>query len=126
MKSSDLVSSLSVEGSNHDTKVLYIPEIQRKLEVQSVVPKFYVLRSLPLMCHGQSCLMKLTEPILIRPIQQLHATKPNDVPWNYNKIIVLYQEKQIVEKADKARGLTRSGRCYSPEELRKGKMVPKK
>ena len=36
---------------------------------------------------------------------------------------MFYQGKEIVEEADEARGLTCSRRCYSPEELRKGKMV---
>ncbi|XP_015075319.1 uncharacterized protein LOC107019300 [Solanum pennellii] len=45
------------------------------------------------------------------------------VPWNYNKTAVVYRGKEIVKEVDEAGGLTRSGRCYSPEELRKGKMT---
>ena len=36
---------------------------------------------------------------------------------------MVYQGKEIVEEVDEAGGLTRSGRCYSPEELRKRKMT---
>ena len=36
---------------------------------------------------------------------------------------MVYQGKEIVEEVDEAGGLTRSGRCYSPEELRKGRMT---
>lgn len=36
---------------------------------------------------------------------------------------MVYQGKEIVEEVDEAGGLTRSGRCYSPVELRKGKMT---
>ncbi|KAG5610300.1 hypothetical protein H5410_021581 [Solanum commersonii] len=71
----------------------------------------------------QSCVAKLKKPILVKPVQQLPVTDPKVVPWNYNKIVVFYQGKEIVEEVDEARRLTRSRRCYSPKELRKGKMA---
>ena len=36
---------------------------------------------------------------------------------------MVYQGKEIVEEVDEAGGLTRSGRCYSQEELRKRNMT---
>ena len=65
---------------------------------------------------------KLKEPISVKPVQQLLVIDSNVVPWNYNNTAVVYRGKEIVEEVDEAGGLTRSGRCYSPEELRKGKM----
>ncbi|KAG5576196.1 hypothetical protein H5410_056330 [Solanum commersonii] len=56
---------------------------------------------------GVSKGIQLKEPIFVKPAQQLPVT----------------DSKKIVEEVDEARGLTRSGRCYSPEELRKGKMA---
>ena len=66
---------------------------------------------------------KLKEPISVKPVQQLLVIDSNIVPWNYNKTAVVYQGKEIVEEVDEAGGLTHSGRCYSLEELRKGKMA---
>ena len=66
---------------------------------------------------------KLKEPIFVKPVQQLPVIDSKVVPWNYNKTAVVYQGKEIVEEVNEAGGLTRSGRCYSLEELRKGKMT---
>ncbi|XP_049401663.1 uncharacterized protein LOC125865510 [Solanum stenotomum] len=54
---------------------------------------------------------------------EVRATDSKAVPWNYNKIAVVYRGKEIFEEVDETGRLTRSGRCYSPEELRKGKMT---
>ncbi|KAG5584593.1 hypothetical protein H5410_045027 [Solanum commersonii] len=98
IKSLEPVASLSVEGVNLDTKVLCVPGVSKGIEVRAGMPKLY-------------------------PVQQLSITDSKVVPWNYNKIAVVYRGKEIVEEVDEAEGLTRSGRCYSPEELRKGKMT---
>ncbi|XP_049393035.1 uncharacterized protein LOC125857472 [Solanum stenotomum] len=85
--------------------------------------KFYVSKGFSLTQQDQYCLAKLKGPIFVKPVQQLPITDSKVVPWNYNKIVVVYRGKEIVEEVDEAGGLTRSGRCYSPEELRKGKMT---
>ncbi|XP_069145166.1 uncharacterized protein [Solanum lycopersicum] len=105
MKSLEPVASLSVEGANLDTKVLCLPGVSNGIEVRAAMPKLY-----------------LKEPISVKPVQQLLVIDSNVVPWNYNNTAVVYRGKEIVEEVDEAGGLTRSGRCYSPEELRKGKM----
>ncbi|XP_015161970.1 uncharacterized protein [Solanum tuberosum] len=104
MKSLEPVASLSVEGVNLDTKVLCVPGASKGIE-------------------DQNCLAKLKGPIFVKPVQQLPVIDSKAVPWNYSKITVVYRGKEIVEEVDEAGGLTRSGRCYSPEELRKGKMT---
>ncbi|KAH0763564.1 hypothetical protein KY290_019637 [Solanum tuberosum] len=99
IKSSKPVASLSVEGVNLDTKVLCVPGVSKGIEVRAV------------------------EWTFVKHIRQLPVTDSKVVPWNYNKIVVVYRRMEIVEEVDEAGGLTRSGRCYSPEELRKGKMT---
>ncbi|XP_070009880.1 uncharacterized protein [Nicotiana sylvestris] len=42
---------------------------------------------------------------------------------NYNKTVMTYKGKEIIEEVGETGGLTRSGRCYSPEELRKAKQI---
>ncbi|KAH0688745.1 hypothetical protein KY289_016103 [Solanum tuberosum] len=98
-KSSEPVVSLSVESVNLDTKVLCVPRVLKGIELKG--------------------------PIFVKPVQQLPVTDSKAVPWNYNKIAAVYRGKEIVEEVDKAGGLTRSGRCYSPKKLRKGKMTQK-
>ncbi|KAG5612351.1 hypothetical protein H5410_023632 [Solanum commersonii] len=58
--------------------------------------------------QDQNCLAKLKGPIFVKPVQQLPVTD---------------SKAEIIEEVDEAGGLIRSGRCYSPEELRKGKMT---
>ncbi|XP_070009684.1 uncharacterized protein [Nicotiana sylvestris] len=43
------------------------------------------------------------------------------VPWNYEQVIVTYKGKEIEEEVNETGGLARSGRCFTPEELRKAK-----
>ena len=122
MKSLEPVASLSVEGFNLDTKVLCLPGFSKGIEVRAAMPKLYVSKGFSSTQHDQSGLTKMKEPIFVKTVQQLPIIDSNAVPWNYNKTAVVYQGKEIVEEVDEAGGLTRSGRCYSPEELRKGKM----
>ncbi|KAH0746077.1 hypothetical protein KY285_007734 [Solanum tuberosum] len=122
LKRSEPVASLSVEGVNLDTKVLYVPGVSKGIQVRAGMPKLYVSKGVSLTQHNQSCLAKLKEPIFVKPAQQLPVTDSKVVPWNYNKTALFYQGKEIFEEVDEAGGLTRSGRCYSPKQLRKGKM----
>ncbi|XP_070011859.1 uncharacterized protein [Nicotiana sylvestris] len=43
------------------------------------------------------------------------------IPWNYERVIVTYKGKEVKEEVNEAQGLTLSGRCFAPEELRKAK-----
>ena len=60
-------------------------------------------------------------PVIIRPVSQLPMTNPKAVPWNYEPIVMTYKRKEIDEEIDEVGGITRSGRCYVPMELRKTK-----
>ncbi|KAK4707293.1 hypothetical protein R3W88_033140 [Solanum pinnatisectum] len=91
--------------------------------VRAGMPKLYVSKGFSLTQHDQSCLAKLKEPIFVKPVQQLPVTDSKAISWNYNKIVMVYQGKEIVEEVDEAEGLTRCRRCYSREELRKRKMT---
>uniref|UniRef100_M1BZX9 Gag/pol polyprotein n=1 Tax=Solanum tuberosum TaxID=4113 RepID=M1BZX9_SOLTU len=123
IKSLEPVASLSVEGVNLDTKVLCVPGVSKGIEVRAGMPKLYVSKGFSLTQQDQFCLAKLKGPIFVKLVQQLPVTDLKAVPWNYNKITVVYRGKEIVEEVDEVGGLTRSGRCYSQEELRKGKMT---
>ncbi|XP_015081378.1 uncharacterized protein LOC107025006 [Solanum pennellii] len=123
MKSLERVASLSVEGINLDTKVLCVPGVSKGIEVRAASPKLYVSKGFSLTQHDQSGLTKLKETIFVKPVQQLPVIDAKVVPWNYNKTAVVYRGKEIFEEVGEEGGLTRSGRCYSPEELRKGKMT---
>ncbi|XP_019225847.1 PREDICTED: uncharacterized protein LOC109207392 [Nicotiana attenuata] len=62
-----------------------------------------------------------TDPIIIKPVTQLSVNNTKVVPWNYKQVIVTYKGKEVEEEVNETRGLTRSGRCISLEELRKAK-----
>ena len=61
------------------------------------------------------------EPVVIKPVVQLPMVDSKAVPWRYDKVVVTYKGKEIEEESCEAQGLTRSGRCFAPEELRKAK-----
>ncbi|XP_070033764.1 uncharacterized protein [Nicotiana tomentosiformis] len=60
-------------------------------------------------------------PVIIKPVTQLPMVDTKAVPWNYNQVIVTYKGKEVEEEVNETGGLTRSGRCFTPEELRKAK-----
>ncbi|XP_019265982.1 PREDICTED: uncharacterized protein LOC109243495 [Nicotiana attenuata] len=60
-------------------------------------------------------------PIVIKPVTQLPVVDNKAVPWNYKQVIVTYKGKEVEEEVNETGGLTRSGRCFAPEELRKAK-----
>ncbi|XP_019242606.1 PREDICTED: uncharacterized protein LOC109222744, partial [Nicotiana attenuata] len=60
-------------------------------------------------------------PIIIKPVTQLPVVDAKAVPWNYRQVIVTYKGREIEEEVNETGGLTRSGRSFSPEELRKAK-----
>ncbi|XP_070016049.1 uncharacterized protein [Nicotiana sylvestris] len=63
------------------------------------------------------------EPVVIKPVVQLPVVDSKAVPWKYEKVVVTYKGKEIEEESCEAQGLTRSGRCFAPEELRKAKAI---
>ncbi|KAH0641443.1 hypothetical protein KY285_032279 [Solanum tuberosum] len=90
IKSLEPVASLNVEGINLDTKILCVPGVSKGIKVQASMPKLYVSKGFSLTQQDQNCLAKLNEPIFVMPVQQLPATDSMAVPWNYNKIAVVY------------------------------------
>ncbi|XP_075074637.1 uncharacterized protein LOC142162213 [Nicotiana tabacum] len=60
-------------------------------------------------------------PIIIKPVTQLPVVDAKAAPWNYKQVIVTYKGKEIKEEVNETGALTRSGRCFTPEELRKAK-----
>ncbi|XP_070013080.1 uncharacterized protein [Nicotiana sylvestris] len=62
-----------------------------------------------------------TDHVIIKPVTQLSVINSKAIPWNYEWVIVTYKGKEVKEEVNEAQGLTRSGRCFAPEELRKAK-----
>uniref|UniRef100_A0A1S4DP12 Uncharacterized protein n=1 Tax=Nicotiana tabacum TaxID=4097 RepID=A0A1S4DP12_TOBAC len=60
-------------------------------------------------------------PVIIKTVTQLPMVDTKVVPWNYKQVIVTYKGKEVEEEVNETGGLTRSGRCFTPEELRKAK-----
>ncbi|XP_019240020.1 PREDICTED: uncharacterized protein LOC109220015 [Nicotiana attenuata] len=59
--------------------------------------------------------------VVIKPVTQVPIDNTKAVPWNYKQVIVTYKGKEVEEEVNETRGLTPSGRCFTPEELRKVK-----
>ncbi|KAG5572555.1 hypothetical protein H5410_062321 [Solanum commersonii] len=102
IKSLEPVASLSVEGVNLDSKVLCVPGVSKGIEVRAGMLKLYVSKGFSLTQHDQNCLAKLKGPIFVKSVQQLPVTDSKVVPWNYNKIVMVYRGKEIVEVVDEA------------------------
>ncbi|XP_070020381.1 uncharacterized protein [Nicotiana sylvestris] len=116
---------LIVKGAPNSEKVtLFVPKVSR-LEVRSNVPRprLYVLRGHPVTRKNRGGTNGIIEPIIIKPAVQPHVSNTKNVPWNYNKTVMTYKGKEIIEEVGETGGLTRSGRCYSPEELIKAKQI---
>ncbi|XP_070048920.1 uncharacterized protein [Nicotiana tomentosiformis] len=60
-------------------------------------------------------------PVIIKPVTQLPMVDTKAVPWNYKQVIVTYKGKEVEDEVNETGGLTHSGRCFAPEELRKTK-----
>ncbi|XP_075098019.1 uncharacterized protein LOC142175335 [Nicotiana tabacum] len=113
-------SSLNLACS--EKTILYVPGSTKKVEVQLGGPKLYIPRGIQKIIPNNG-LRNITEPVVIRPVAQLLVTNTKAISWNYNKTVMTYKGKEIVEETGEIGGLTRSGRCYSPEELRKAKQA---
>ncbi|XP_070020582.1 uncharacterized protein [Nicotiana sylvestris] len=59
--------------------------------------------------------------ITTKLVTQLLVINTKAIPWNYERVIVTYKGKEVKEEVNEAQGLTHSGRCFAPEELRKAK-----
>nr|XP_016443491.1 PREDICTED: uncharacterized protein LOC107768855 [Nicotiana tabacum] len=123
------LAPLMVKGANSslnlacsEKTILYVPGSTKKVEVQLGGPKLYIPGGIQKIIPNNG-LRNITEPVVIRPIAQLLVTNTKAIPWNYNKTVMTYKGKEIVEEPGEMGGLTRSGRCYSPEELRKAKQA---
>ncbi|XP_075077306.1 uncharacterized protein LOC142164041 [Nicotiana tabacum] len=113
-------SSLNLACS--EKTILYVPGSTKKVEVQLGGPKLYIPGGIKKIIPNNG-LRNITEPVVIRPVAQLLVTNTKAISWNYNKTVMTYKGKEIVEEIGEIGGLTRSGRCYSPEELRKAKQA---
>ncbi|XP_070037187.1 uncharacterized protein [Nicotiana tomentosiformis] len=60
-------------------------------------------------------------PVIIKPVIQLPMVDTKAVPWNYKQVVITYKGKEVEEEINETGGLTRFGRCFAPEELRKTK-----
>ncbi|XP_070025217.1 uncharacterized protein [Nicotiana sylvestris] len=65
-----------------------------------------------------------TDHVIIKPVSQLPIVNSRAIPWNYERVTVTYNGKEVKEEVCETQGLTRSGRCFAPEELRKAKDNP--
>ncbi|XP_019228239.1 PREDICTED: uncharacterized protein LOC109209431 [Nicotiana attenuata] len=59
--------------------------------------------------------------VIIKPVSQLPIVDSRAIPWNYKRVTVTYKGKEVKEEVCETHGLTRSGRCFAPEELREVK-----
>ncbi|KAH0633815.1 hypothetical protein KY284_036601 [Solanum tuberosum] len=105
-----IVNGASSNFGDSRKLVLYVPGALKRREVPLNGPKLYIHES-------------VKEPVVIQIATQLPMTNTKTVPWNYNKVVVTHKGNEIVEETNETRGLTRSGRCYAPEELRRDKQA---
>lgn len=121
--------------------VLYVPRAPRKEhlvlntpkkfdEKKAIlnVPRLYVPKGNH-MARGPLISPRLTESVVISPAPESRMKYPTTVPCNYSKTVVTYRVKEIMGEVKE---MTRSGRYYTLDELRKSKqnrdkqMPPKK
>ncbi|XP_075110711.1 uncharacterized protein LOC142181590 [Nicotiana tabacum] len=62
--------------------------------------------------------------VIIKPVIQLPIINSKAIPWNYERVTMMYKGKEVKEEICEVQGLTRSGRCFTPEELRRAKNNP--
>nr|XP_009779069.1 PREDICTED: uncharacterized protein LOC104228328 [Nicotiana sylvestris] len=118
------VSLIVKDAPSSENVTLFVPKVTR-LEVRSNVPspRLYVLGGHPITRQNHGSTKGITEQIIIRPAMQPPVINTKTIPWNYNKIVMTYKGKETIEEVGETGGLTRSGRCYSLEELRKAKQI---
>jgi len=65
-----------------------------------------------------------TDRVIITPVTYLPVINNKAIPWNYERVTVMYKGKEVKEEVCEVQGLTHSGRCFMPEELKKTKNNP--
>ncbi|KAG5571189.1 hypothetical protein H5410_060955 [Solanum commersonii] len=113
-----IVSGASSNFGNSRKLVLYVPRAVKIKEVSLNGQKLYIPGKIRTFGQNQE---SVKEPVVIQIATQLLMTNTKTVPWNYNKVVVTHKGNEIVEETNETRGLTRSGKCYAPEELRRDK-----
>ncbi|XP_015077101.1 uncharacterized protein LOC107021042 [Solanum pennellii] len=115
-----IIKGASSNFGNSRKLVLYVPESIKRVDVPLNGQKFYIPGKFSTFNQNQE---SMKEPAVIQITAQLPITNTKAVPWNYNKVVITHMGKEIVEETNETRGLTRSGRCYAPEELRRDKQI---
>ncbi|XP_070047278.1 uncharacterized protein [Nicotiana tomentosiformis] len=117
---------LTVEGATENLSTLYVK------------PSILVVKGPPIGVRANQEKQKVVVPgisgkpiiivegaritlVIIKPVTQLPMVDTKVVPWNYKQVIVTYKGKVVEEEVNETGGLTRCGRCFTPEELRKAK-----
>ena len=83
-------------------------------------PKFYIAGKLSTFDQNQETVKK---PVVIQIATQLPITNTKGVSWNYNKVVVTHNGKEIVKETNETRGLNHSRKYYFLEELNRGKQI---
>ncbi|XP_070022612.1 uncharacterized protein [Nicotiana sylvestris] len=110
LESSERSSEPSIivkKGSSSD-----VAEKQERLKV--VVPG---VANKPIVIVEGACI----DHVIIKLVTQLPIVNSRALPWNYEWVTVTYKGKEVKEEVYETQGLTRSGRCFAPIELRKAK-----
>ncbi|XP_015079648.1 uncharacterized protein LOC107023462 [Solanum pennellii] len=100
--------------------VLYVPESIKREDVPLNEPKCYIPGKFSMFDQNQE---SMKEPVVIQIATQLPITNTKVILWNYNKVVVTHKGKEIIKETNETRGLTRSERCYAPEELKRDKQI---
>ncbi|XP_010325210.1 uncharacterized protein [Solanum lycopersicum] len=115
-----IVKGARSNSGNLRKLVLYVPESIKRGDVPLNGPKCYIPGKFSTFDQNQK---GMKDPVVIQIAAQLPITNTKAVPWNYNKVVVTHKGKEIVEETNETRGLSHSGRCYTPEELRRDKQI---
>ncbi|XP_070022473.1 uncharacterized protein [Nicotiana sylvestris] len=120
-KSSKFVMMIRASESNlvkapDSTKAtsLIVKRVTEKLSSFNLKPSVLVMKGL-----SQDIGKSQESPKVVVSGVLIFDTKA--VPWNYKQVIVTYKGKEVEEEVNETGGLTNSGRCFTPEELRKSK-----
>ncbi|XP_070057322.1 uncharacterized protein [Nicotiana tomentosiformis] len=92
--------SMIVKGApSLEKATLFVPNVSR-LEVCSnfTSPRLYILGGHLITRQNKGGTSGIIEPIIIKPTIQPHVANTKIIPWNYNKIVVTYKGKEIIEE----------------------------
>ncbi|KAM3360749.1 hypothetical protein P3S68_015603 [Capsicum galapagoense] len=113
------VGEVTVKSESSKVSLVVGKKILESVGSGQIKPKFIVpgKTTKPLLIIKET----LIASIVSKPVSQLPMVNTKAVPWNYDSVVVMHKWKEIIEDVDEIGGLTRSGRCYAPVELRKNK-----